>query len=271
MSGETLCFLKLGGSLITDKNRPHTPRVDVLARLAGEIRAALNADPSLRLIVGHGSGSFGHVPAHRYHTRAAVQTPAQWAGFVEVWREARALNQLVVEACGAAGVPVIAMPPSAGVIAEDGFLQTWDLAPMQAALSAGLVPLVNGDVIFDSVRGGTILSTEELFTHLARRLHPQRILLAGIEDGVWADFPGCTQLIQEITPANLQEVAATLRGSASTDVTGGMLSKVGTMLDLAQVLPELEVLIFSGCAPGQLQHALGGARPGTRIFRGLRD
>ena len=37
-----LVFLKLGGSLITDKDRPRTPRPDVLARLA-----ASTADPTL--------------------------------------------------------------------------------------------------------------------------------------------------------------------------------------------------------------------------------
>jgi isopentenyl phosphate kinase len=29
-----LYFLKLGGSLITDKDQPHTPRLDVIRRLA---------------------------------------------------------------------------------------------------------------------------------------------------------------------------------------------------------------------------------------------
>ena len=66
-----------------------------------------------------------------------------------------------------------------------------------------MIPLVNGDTIFDDQRGGTILSTEDLFIYLARQLHPERILLAGLEEGVWADYPACTQLIGEITPRNL--------------------------------------------------------------------
>ena len=51
-----LTFLKLGGSLITDKTHPRTPRPESLARLASEIAAALGEDPALALILGHGSG-----------------------------------------------------------------------------------------------------------------------------------------------------------------------------------------------------------------------
>ena len=102
--------------------------------------------------------------------------------------------------------------------------------------------------------------------HLARQLHPRRILLAGIDAGVWADFPACTQLIPEITPQNWEVVAASLGGSAATDVTGGMQSKVRAMLALAAEIPGLEISIFSGDQPGNLVAALRGASLGTRIF-----
>jgi isopentenyl phosphate kinase len=264
----SLFFLKLGGSLITDKNTAHTARGEVLAHLAQEIQAALVAQPDLRLVIGHGSGSFGHVAARKHGTRGGVQTLPQWLGFSEVWYEARALNQIVIEKLAAARLPVIAMPPSATIIARDGQIESWDLAPIHAALEAGLVPVINGDTIFDTLRGGTILSTEELFLYLARQLHPQRILLAGIERGVWADFPACTQSIDQITPGNYSQVAHRLGGSAAVDVTGGMLTKVRTMLDLVQEQPELEVLIFSGLQPGQLKQVLLGSTSGTLITGG---
>ncbi|MFN3331018.1 MAG: uridylate kinase, partial [Caldilinea sp.] len=64
-----LVFLKLGGSLITDKRKAETPRLDVIARLAQEIAAAQQDDPALRLVIGHGSGSFGHIYGRKYGTR----------------------------------------------------------------------------------------------------------------------------------------------------------------------------------------------------------
>jgi isopentenyl phosphate kinase len=260
-----LTFLKLGGSLITDKDTPRTPRRDVLARLAVEIAAAHATHPGMRLVLGHGSGSFGHNSARKHGTRQGVSGPRGWLGFAEVWREARALNQIVVETLSAAGLPVIAFPPSAALITHNGQVLRWDLEPMQAALDAGLIPLVNGDTVFDQQRGGTILSTEDLFFYLARQLHPRRILLAGLEEGVWRDFPACTQLIAAITPKYFADVAAQIGGSASVDVTGGMLEKVRSMLSLAETLPGFEAVIFSGVQPGMLQAVLLGKDAGTTI------
>lgn len=259
-------FLKLGGSLITDKDRPHTARPDTLRRLAEEIARARQAAPGLQLLIGHGSGSFGHVPAKKYGTRQGVSSPAEWQGFVEVWHEARALNQIVLEILAAAGLPVISFPPSASILARDGAIEHWKIDPLQSALKAGLIPLIFGDVIFDSIRGGTILSTEELFFHLTSRLNPQRILIAGIEAGVWEDFPACTRLLSTITPASYPSLATHIGSSASTDVTGGMLAKVENMVNLVSRHPGLEAFIFSGSQPGHLQEALQGGCPGTHIL-----
>lgn len=260
-----LALLKLGGSLITDKLGERAPRADVLRRLAGEIRAALDQRTGLRLVLGHGSGSFGHVPARRYGTRAGVRTPEEWRGFVAVWQQARALNQIVIEALLDAGLPAIALPPSAAVLAEDGRVKEWPLTPLASALEHGLVPVINGDVIFDTLRGGTILSTEDLFLHVARCLRPRRILLAGLEDGVFQDFPACTRRIEHITPRNFDTLLPFLGQSAGVDVTGGMAGKVRSLVDLAREDTRIESWIFSGEQPGAVQAALLGEARGTRI------
>jgi isopentenyl phosphate kinase len=260
-----LYFLKLGGSLITDKTQARQPRRDVLQRLSQEIAEANRAKPDLQLIIGHGSGSFGHVAGQKYGTRQGVHDKEGWRGFVEVWKDARALNQIVVEALLEAGLPVIAFPPSATVISDEQQVASWDLAPIRAALSAGLIPLVNGDVVFDARLGGTILSTEDLFIYLAGTLKPARILLAGLEPGVWADFPACTHLAEKITPTTLNTFSKNLSGSASTDVTGGMVQKVESMLALTAGVAGLQAVIFSGLQADLLRQALLGVLPGTVI------
>ena len=266
-----LHFLKLGGSLITDKNVPHTLRPEVLKRLAAEIASAREKNPNLKFVLGHGSGSFGHVVGKKYGTRMGVSTPQEWRGFVEVWWEAITLNRYVMDALHTAGLPVVSLPPVGSVIAQDGQVAAWDLSPLSHALRAGLLPVVFGDVVFDLRRGGTILSTEDLFTHLARHLpeasglSPGRVLLAGIEAGVWADFPACTRLIDTITPANYPVLSVSVGDSRAADVTGGMASKVQHSLGLAQEIPGLEVWIFSGETPGTIEKALLGQRLGTVI------
>ena len=260
-----LVFLKLGGSLITDKNQPHTARLDVLDRLADEIAAARAEEHDLQIVLGHGSGSFGHFPASKYKTRLGVKTSEEWRGFVEVWREAAELNHLVLQALEKAGLPALALPPSAMVVAYRGMVSSWNLDTLQRALAEGLLPVIFGDVVFDAVLGGTILSTEDLFTYLAHYKTPRQILFAGNQPGVWEDFPENTMLLPEITPGSLGQTAIGLRGSAATDVTGGMADKVRQGLSMVEAIPGLKVSIFSGEIPGNIQRALLGEAVGTLI------
>jgi len=90
-------------------------------------------------------------------------------------------------------------------------------------------------------------------------------LLAGLEPGVWLDFPDCTEIIEEITPNNWDIIKTRIGGSASIDVTGGMYSKVFQSYQLAQDFPGLEVMIFSGHESGIIERALLGERIGTLI------
>jgi isopentenyl phosphate kinase len=125
--------------------------------------------------------------------------------------------------------------------------------------------VIHGDVIFDSHRGGTILSTEDLFSHLALKISPSRLLLAGRERGVWQDFPARTTIIDIITPQNYQDLIPVIGGSTATDVTGGMQDKVEQCLTLSKSLPGMEIMIFSGDEPGTLLKVLLGSSSGTVI------
>ena len=71
-----LVFLKLGGSLITDKMKPYTPLLEVIDDLARQIAASLQTDRNLRIVIGHGAGSFGHVAASEYKTRDGFPRPS---------------------------------------------------------------------------------------------------------------------------------------------------------------------------------------------------
>ncbi|MCA9896362.1 MAG: hypothetical protein KC615_25450, partial [Anaerolineae bacterium] len=134
---------------------------------------------------------------------------------------------------------------------------------IQTALANGLVPLVHGDVAFDQIRGGTITSTETIFTYLAKNLPVERILLLGTEDGVY-DVEKRT--INHITSENLDAYRAALGGSGGIDVTGGMLTKVMDMLTLASIRPGLQVRVMNGTEPGLLTSALlYKSSPGTLI------
>ncbi len=271
----SLIFLKLGGSLITDKRQAESPRLDVLARLAQEIADARRHNPSLQLVIGHGSGSFGHITARRYGTRDGVHSSEEWQGFAITADAAARLNRIVTASLLSADLPVWSIQPGATLRCEDGRVVAGPEETVGLALARGLIPLVHGDVALDSVRGGTIASTEEIFDWLARTLSPQRIVLAGEVDGVFsADplrFPDAKP-IRKITPASLASLKAGLGGSHGTDVTGGMAAKIDQAMAMAGRAPGLEVIICGGLQAGNVARSLLGAAdwpgadwPGTRV------
>ena len=273
-----LVFLKLGGSLITDKTKPYTPLLDMMDDLALQIATTLQAQPNLRLVIGHGAGSFGHVAASEYKTRDGYPRPSPlahrerdqneenyWEGFAEVWYQASTLNRYVMKALHKANVRAISLPPSSSVIASEGKVSVWETTPIRMALSSRMVPVIFGDVVFDEIRGGTILSTEDLFMHLARALSPERILLAGLESAVWQDFPARTKKIEKITPNTFDQISSGIGKAEGADVTGGMESKVKQMLELIENNQELTIQIFSGTDPGNIVRALTGETLGTVI------
>lgn len=261
---DNLLFLKLGGSLLTDKTGIEQLRSDILTRLAAEIATARRERTDLKLVLGHGSGSFGHVAAAKHGTRGGVRTAEQWHGFAEVSDSAARLNRAVTAALLAAGVPAVSLQPSASAVCEDGRIVQMAAEPVTAALQAGLLPVVYGDAAFDRVRGGTIISTEEIMAYLCDLLRPGWLLLAGETPGVF-DLEG--QIVLQITAENLPGLAAALGGSRGTDVTGGMAVKVQQALELTAAYPGLQVRIFSGLEPGLLTQLL--QRPemdaGTRL------
>jgi isopentenyl phosphate kinase len=271
-----IIFLKLGGSLITDKDKPYTPRLDKLKDLALEIKTVLDSTPELVLILGHGSGSFGHTAAKKYGTRDGVKPsplpplPQQgegdyWKGFAEVRFQAAELTRYVMQTLLEADVPAVPFSPSSSMVSNNRKVTSHNILAIRKALAVRLLPVVHGDVAFDEALGGTILSTEDVFGFLAEHFPPTRILLAGIEAGVWEDFPARTRLVKQIQLADYEKMRAGISGSASTDVTGGMKAKVEEMLELIQKNKGLTVQIFSAEENGTLTRALKGENVGTLL------
>ena len=258
-----MIFLKLGGSLITDKAQRETAQIGILQRLAKEIFEATRAKPEIALLIGHGSGSFGHTAAAEFGMFGGVKTADEWEGAREVWAAANRLHRIVMDTFLEADLPVFSFPPSAMAVADGGEIVQLPDDVIRRALNAGQIPVVQGDVVFDRDRGAAIVSTEQVLATLAATLKPERILLAGVEEGVYERYPAREQVIPELTADQADIIQ--LAGADSTDVTGGMAHKVEQALALAASMPEVEVRIFSGASPGNLQGALLGYELGTRV------
>ena len=259
-----MIFLKLGGSLITDKAKPETAREEVISGLSAEIAALYERSPDKRLLIGHGSGSFGHHEAAKHGTPNGVWSASDWLGYARVWQAARRLNQLIIQSLTEHDLPIVCFPPSASAVCRHGRLVSMSTGPLTSALTSGIIPVIHGDVAFDEALGGTIVSTEEVFLFLSRLLQPERILLAGREPGVFSDPQNPESLLEKVHERDLPDLR--FDAANGTDVTGGMHAKVKQALAMAKVCPQSEVLIFSPEKEGDLLKALQGASPGTRIL-----
>jgi len=267
---DELVLVKLGGSLLTDKRRPRRARPAVIERLAREIvEARRGGDP--RLILGHGSGSFGHVAAAahdlgRLKAGTATQRASARRGVSAIQQSAAHLHRLVVGALAEAGAAPFSLAPSSFLLARGGRPKRLAMAPLVAALDLGLLPVVYGDVVMDEERGAAICSTEAVLLALVRRLRRRglgvrRLLWLGETDGVY-DRRGRT--IPRLDRLSFPAVREMIGAPAGTDVTGGMLLRLETARALARL--GIESWIVNGTVPGLLGDALRGRRvPGTRF------
>jgi isopentenyl phosphate kinase len=260
-----LYVIKLGGSLITDKERDSTARPDVIARLAREIANARAVLPH-SLLLSHGSGSFGHAAAARHGLRSGVRNVSQLPGVAETQDQAHRLHRLVIENLIAAGLAPFSLAPSSFLIAEGGRPVELHLEPMLRALAMGLLPVTFGDVVIDRSMGASICSTETVLLALAPRLAEAacpitRVFWMGSTAGV---LDGEGRTVEAIDQRNVASVLSMVSGAAGTDVTGGMRHRVETAWRLAG--GGIPSLILDGLESGALERALcGQPAGGTRV------
>ena len=255
-------LLKLGGSLITEKAEPNTTRVVEIRRLCSEIASALQDKPDLQLILGHGSGSFGHHAAADRQTQLGATSVEDWIGFLKVWEQARKLNTIVMEELLACGVRAISFPPSASSLCSGGKIVELSVEPIRMALEVGFVPVVYGDVSFDTLQGSAIVSTESVFEAISRELAVKRVLIAGRYAGVYRSS-ATEEILPEISADELSTIEFTT--TDGEDVTGGMKSKIEIAMRIAESDSGIDVRIFSGEESGLVYEALLGSFPGTSV------
>ena len=255
-----LIFVKLGGSLITEKNAPHTLNYQVLTRIVKELKGAIDNDPQLQLLIGHGGGSFPHPVAQAFKTAEGFINDTSTRGFALCQNAASTLNRIIVDLMTDYAINAVSIQPSACCIASDGKIADFFIKPIEASIENGLIPVVFGDCVFDTVKGSSIVSTEQIFSHLCGALRPSRVLIVGLVDGVYTADPqkdDKARFIPKIEIEQFTSIESYLGESYSVDVTGGMTTKVKELVEIARQGIECEIL--SG-ASGNITKALAGLK-----------
>ncbi len=250
---ELIC-IKFGGSVITKKDSPVTPRPEIIARLAREFASLRRQKPEAAFLIGNGAGSFGHYKVLEYNMKQGIQTPEQVFGYCDVHASVQELNALVVTALLKEGIPACSMQPSALFTAEDGQQQTRSMDSISAMLKTGIVPVVYGDIILDTKRGSVVFSTEDIFAQLLEAL-PSYVVstiihVSNVEGVLTQD----TTLIPQITRSNWEEVQRHIFTGNGFDVTGGMKHKIETALSYAT--RGISTRIISGEIPDTLAQVM---------------
>jgi isopentenyl phosphate kinase len=241
--------LKLGGSVVTEKDREETVDGESLDAAAAAVGDALDGLDGL--IVVHGGGSFGHPNAAAYDV-STTQGTHDPDGVLAIHGAMKTLNTFVLRRLREHDVPAVPVHPlSAASRDGDGEL-TLPTEQVRILLDEGFVPVLHGDVIAHEGEGVTVVSGDELIVELAQGVDADRV-------GLCSAVPGVLDAEDEVIPRidGYDHVADVLGESDATDVTGGMAGKVRALLEL-----DVEASIFDLDAVGPF---LAGERVGTTI------
>ena len=153
MSTRNPVVLKIGGSVITDKDGELSPKTDVISRIVEEI---FNSEIG-NLILIHGGGSFGHPPARQYAIKEGLKEDGQKIGFAETHHFMTVLNGLFMDALIWHHVPSISVTPSSCILTENGRIKRFDDQLLVMLMKMDMLPVLYGDAVLDTKLGFTIL------------------------------------------------------------------------------------------------------------------
>jgi isopentenyl phosphate kinase len=248
-------ILKIGGSVITDKNGELAARTQEMSRLVEEIQRA-NVQ---NLIIVHGGGSFGHPSAQQYAIKEGFKEDNQKIGFAETHHVMTVLNGLFMDALIWGNVPAVSITPSSCIITKKGRIQCFEESPLKMLLKMGFLPVMYGDAVFDTELGFTILSGDQLVSYIATRFNAKRIVIGVDVDGLYDADPkveNTSKMFRHLTLAELKTLQNKLGKPTACDVTGGMFGKI------AELMPAIEhgipATIVNATKPNYIYKALKG-------------
>jgi isopentenyl phosphate kinase len=255
-----LYFVKFGGSVITNTKKRSTPKIHEIDRLLKEVDEARTLR-GFDVIIGHGSGSFAHVPAKKYKVNEGLKYSNSMKGSVITLKEAANLDNIVVDRAMKLGIPVFPFSAHSFGMSEAGHMSPIFIDGIKAALKQGFIPIVYGDVVIDKNKGVSIASTEEILVGLSKKLKPNKIILGTDVDGVFTKDPRIykdAKLIRRLDKSTFKRGIAGAGDSVGrANVTGGMQGKL-TALYKAISSAGATGYIINAATPGNVKKVLLG-------------
>lgn len=248
-------MVKLGGSVVTVKDRPFTPNKDVIAKLADVISKA-----PMPLLLVHGGGSFGHHVADRWKIGVAHRA-VDPRGVAEVREAMLELNSIVLKSLSKAGVNAYMVPACS--LFEGNVLLEAGVKLVARLLRNRLVPVTFGDVLVEP-EGAQVVSGDTLMAEFAVSLGAKRAVFVFDKDGIYEGGGSSVRLAQEVT----SKTSIANLGLKKKDVTGELQGKLGSAFRIAKA--GVDVYFVNGFFPDRVLEALKGKVSVGSVIRGGR-
>src|SRR5690242_12207469 len=165
---QRLVLIKLGGSVITFKDKPLTANCDAINNIA-QVLSQL----SMSIILVHGGGSFGHYWSVKYdmHTK-----PAKYSknGVAVVKNSMIELNKIILDSFLKNKLNPYCLPPTDFMFGDKA--DTKKVKEILKIAKDGLIPVSYGDVLWHGQNKFYILSGDKIIGILAKVLKPRLVI-----------------------------------------------------------------------------------------------
>ena len=245
-----MILIKLGGSIITNKEKPLSPRKKTINKILKEIGKI--KEP---VIIVHGGGSYGHYWSVKYdmHTKPEKTAPK---GVAIVKNSMVELNKIILDSAVKNRINSYCLPPTdfmkGNKSIKSKILTISDIA------KSGLTPITFGDALWFGQKKSYILSGDVIMTTIAKILKPRLSLFVLDVDGVYSDLK-TNKLIR-----NFKKEKPEIRNN-KIDVTGGMTRKITEANKMVKV--GLKVFFVNGNKPKRISDAISGKKFEGTLFR----
>ena len=248
-----IILLKLGGSLLTDKNEPFSLRDNILESSLNQI---IESKKSIILI--HGGGSFGHPIAKKYQISQGLNDSikGQIMGLSKTHEAMIKFNSIIIKKLLDKGCSAISVQPSSIFIQDFYEIIFKSIDPIEKMLELGIIPVLYGDILLSWDSSFTILSGDQIILKLCEKIQKFKIskVIFGIEeDGIYIKDNGNEKLalkLNSIELANLKLAEL----DQKIDVTGGIKGKLETIKEILKF--NIPVQIINGIKNNNILKAL---------------
>jgi isopentenyl phosphate kinase len=256
LKNNDLVIIKLGGSVITFKEKPLSPNYQAIEKMANIIK---ELKKRYKIIIVHGGGSFGHYWSVKYdmHTQPFTY---QDEGVIRVRESMIKLNHIVVEKFISNGLKPFCIHASSFVFnnlpCKERVLDMMDMIQ-----NNNIIPITYGDVVHTSKGNFSILSGDTLMNILSVNLNPRFSIFTTNVDGIYATLENGNLLSNIILNKNKELLNATDNriefSDMSFDVTGGMKRKISESINIVQ--SGIPVYLINGFYPERMIDIINGS------------